>query len=255
MTNEQQILLEAPFKASEIRWRLRNSTDNGGYAVPYLDSRAIQNRLDSVLGKENWQCSFSVISTGNAKEPIVNTCTISIYYVERSEWVSKSDGAGWSDIEPVKGGLSDALKRAASMWGCGRFMYQLTDIWVDIEKRGKSVVVAQSSYPKLNDYYEKAIKNIIAEQPPVNPLPASIPMQSNSKKQVSDLYLVKSISPTGKGENLAVQLKNASGNILDVYAAGPVNFKVGQKLKDVRYSEKSGPKGAYRILDHHEIAA
>ena len=54
MTQEQISLLEAPFSSGDVKWRLRNSNDNGGYAVPYLDSRAIQTRLDEVLDKDNW---------------------------------------------------------------------------------------------------------------------------------------------------------------------------------------------------------
>ena len=59
MTQEQISRLLEPFTSDEVQWRLRNHTESGGYAVPYLDSRAIQNRLDDVLGKENWQNSFS----------------------------------------------------------------------------------------------------------------------------------------------------------------------------------------------------
>ena len=127
MTKEQINQLLAPFTSDEVKWRLCHAAEKGGFAVPYLDSRAIQNRLDDVLGKENWQNNFIAVPTGNSKDPTVNVCVISIYFPERKEWVSKSDGAGASDIEPVKGGLSDAFKRAASMWGIGRYIYQLSE--------------------------------------------------------------------------------------------------------------------------------
>lgn len=39
-------------------------------------------------------------------------CTIFIYDDELKEWIGKTDEAENSDIEPVKGGLSGAFKRA-----------------------------------------------------------------------------------------------------------------------------------------------
>ncbi len=41
------------------------------------------------------------------------------------EWVTKSDGAGDTNIEAEKGGISDALKRAAQKFGIGRYLYYL----------------------------------------------------------------------------------------------------------------------------------
>jgi len=249
MTQEQQIALMAPFTSKEVQWRLRNANENGGYAIPYLDSRAIQNRLDTVLGKGNWQNTFITTSTGNPKAPVTNICTISIYFPDRKEWIPRSDGAGSTDIEPIKGGLSDAFKRAASMWGIGRYMYELTDIWVDVEQKGKSKVVAKSSMPKLNDYYEKAIKaifsgNSVEETPPAE------------KKKRPHMFTVESAKPSGKADNMMVELKSDGGQVTTVYTNGPVKFRPGQKLKDVQCTEKKHKKiGTYYILDAYKIAA
>ena len=38
-------------------------------------------------------------------------------------WITKSDGADDSNIEGAKGGISDALKRAAVLFGIGRYLY------------------------------------------------------------------------------------------------------------------------------------
>ena len=43
------------------------------------------------------------------------------------EWITKYDGASETDIEAVKGGFSDSMKRAAVQWGMGRYLYNLTD--------------------------------------------------------------------------------------------------------------------------------
>jgi len=45
--------------------------------------------------------------------------------------VTKWDGADNTDIESVKGGLSDSMKRAAVQWGMGRYLYALDEGWAD----------------------------------------------------------------------------------------------------------------------------
>ena len=127
MTEEQAKKLEYPFPSNEIEWRvLITSRDKTkGQVAAYVDSRAIQRRLDAVIGKDNWQNRFYTVS-GKDNASTTQVCELSIFYPERSEWITKSDGAGNTDIEPVKGGLSNAFKRAASIWGIGRYLYALT---------------------------------------------------------------------------------------------------------------------------------
>ena len=50
-----------PFNAENVKWRLQyaNKEKMGGYAVPYLDSRAIADRFDEVVGQMNWQDSYT----------------------------------------------------------------------------------------------------------------------------------------------------------------------------------------------------
>ena len=50
-------------------------------------------------------------------------CKLSINCDGRS--VVKVDGADHTNIEAYKGGISSALKRAASAWGIGRYLYKL----------------------------------------------------------------------------------------------------------------------------------
>jgi len=57
-------------------------------------------------------------------------------------------GAENSDIEPVKGGLSDSFKRAAVQWGIGRYLYSLGAVWVDVEQRGKNVYITETAQEK-----------------------------------------------------------------------------------------------------------
>ena len=82
--------------------------------MPYVTNRAIQNRLDDVMGPDRWHNEFKPWhSTGKRESQL---CGISLYFEERG-WITKWDGAEDSDIEPIKGGLSDSMKRAANQWG------------------------------------------------------------------------------------------------------------------------------------------
>jgi hypothetical protein len=129
--------LKAPFPKEIISWRVQGSPyeKNGKYsalALAYIDARDVMNRLDEVVGAENWSDSY--IDSGKR-----TYCTLSIRINE--EWISKSDAAGDSDVEAEKGAVSDALKRAAVKWGIGRYLYDLDAPWVECEvgeKNGKT---------------------------------------------------------------------------------------------------------------------
>ena len=116
--------LSEPFSHEDVEWKIQTvSKDKSrGLAVAYVTARAIQNRLDAVVGAQNWKPVFRQWHTVTDRDgnPIPSQlCTIQIFDDERHEWMEKTDGAENTDYEPVKGGLSDAMKRAASQWGMG----------------------------------------------------------------------------------------------------------------------------------------
>ncbi len=122
--------LSDPFKPDDLEWRVQQAGEKGGrlwaMVVAYVDNRAIMDRLDEVVGPENWRNEFR--HDGKAI-----LCGLSIRVVSRhadgsavwSEWITKWDGAEETDIEAVKGGLSGAMKRAAVQCGIGRYLYNL----------------------------------------------------------------------------------------------------------------------------------
>lgn len=133
MLDEEQLKeqFNAPFYPSEIEWRVGATSGDkkSGIALPYITNRAIQNRLDDVCGILGWKNEFIV----NDKSKI---CGISIKIGD--EWITKYDGADDTNIEATKGGISNAMKRAAVQWGIGRYLYKLPTFWVAIEQAGKS---------------------------------------------------------------------------------------------------------------------
>jgi len=128
--------LQEPFHPDDIEWRVgaTNSNKTTGIALPYVTNRAIMNRLDEVVGPFNWQNQFKEWK-GNSQ-----ICGVSIRFGE--EWVTKWDGADDSEYDAVKGGLSDAMKRAGYQWGIGRYLYKYDPTWVPIKQQGKGYVLA-----------------------------------------------------------------------------------------------------------------
>lgn len=154
-----QAALAKPFAPEDLEWRLQNTIEETmrGMAVPYVTNRAIQNRLDEVCGPENWYNEFKPWHSNGKKD--AQLCGIAIYF-EGKGFITKWDGAEDSDIEPIKGGLSDSMKRAAYQWGIGRVLYSLDTVWVDIERRGRSYIIKASERKKLDDAYLNALKKL-----------------------------------------------------------------------------------------------
>lgn len=119
--------LRAPFAPHEHSWRAQSVARSGtsAQALCYITARAVQNRLDDVCGPAGWESEFAETASGR----VVATIRIDM----GTRWVAKSDGAGATAMEGEKGGLSDAFKRAAVMWGIGRYLYGLASIWAECE--------------------------------------------------------------------------------------------------------------------------
>lgn len=155
--------LSAPFPNGDIEWRLSVTVKDKekGLAVPYVTNRAIQNRLDDTVGVDGWHNEFLPWKNGNAQ-----LCGISIYFQQLNKWLCKWDGADDSDIESVKGGLSDSMKRAAVEWGIGRYLYGMTQVWVRVEQRGKNYFIADSEKHRLDEAHESWIAKLQGKAAP-----------------------------------------------------------------------------------------
>lgn len=111
--------LSAPFEFEDLEWRTLRVMDNNGIQAmiaPYVTARAIQDRLDKVCTPIMWWNEFRDWRDGQL-------CGITI--MDGDKMVTKWDGAKNTQIEALKGGLSDSMKRAAVQWGIGRYLYKL----------------------------------------------------------------------------------------------------------------------------------
>ena len=169
---EIQKELAQPFAPEDLEWRLQRvikpnkDREPYGIAVPYVTNRAIMSRLDNVVGVENWYNDYKPWHQFTAKvkndddsgkymdkQVVSQICGIAIYFAERDMWITKWDGAEDTDIEPVKGGLSDSMKRAAVQWGIGRVLYNMDTVFVDVEHRGRSYLIPKEERQRLDKAY------------------------------------------------------------------------------------------------------
>jgi hypothetical protein len=143
-------LLKDPFPVDKISWRVGPTNDDKtqGIAFAYIDARDVYDRLDEVCGAGGWQCKYS---HANGK----TVCDIGIKIGD--EWVWKANGAGDTDMDAEKGALSDALKRAGVPWGIGRYLYDFPNVWVQIEKKGRSYQIVKHQIEVLKGEYRKFV--------------------------------------------------------------------------------------------------
>lgn len=155
-------LLSAPFPSESISWRAQTVTKTGdkALALAYIDARDVMDRLDMACDPENWQSAFTETQTGRV------LCKLELWVNDR--WIAKTDGAGNTAVEGEKGGISDALKRAAVQWGIGRYLYDLKDVWAPCEsydsgrkdKRGNVIWAFSKWKPEAKAVFKKALDDL-----------------------------------------------------------------------------------------------
>ncbi len=248
-----------PFEADCVKWRIQstNNEKTGGYAVAYLDSRSIAKRLDEVVGQMRWKDEYKPWIT--AKNNASQICIISIYDDDLKEWVSKSDGAELSNYSPIKGGLSDAFKRAAVKWGIGRYLYEIKPVWVKVYMRGDKVCIQDDELPKLEQRYITHMSKLKCSGNTPTPQQSQTP-KSPQQSAPTPLYEILGVKKQKDGQNVRSMLKikdiKGENKTATVYYNGiDDNFKEGAKLNNaVFYSQETG-FGKVHILQDYELAA
>lgn len=225
--------LAAPFPASDIEFRAgaTNKDKTKCLALAYLTARAVQERLDDVLGIDGWYDTYRPGPGGGV------LCALSIRI--DGEWITKEDVADNSDIEPVKGGVSDALKRAAVKFGVGRYLYKLDSVWVPCQERGRSVVIKET--PRLPAW---ALPQGDASKPqtPMAEEFARIEAEAEheartGERPLPDMYEAGAASPSGGVDSWTAFWKLAKP--LGVTAL-QVEEAAGKPTKDIKASELAG---------------
>ncbi len=155
--------LAEPFDPQDVKFKPQMVKNNRCLAMAYIDARLIQDRLDEVLGVENWQDSYKILPDGSV------ICRLRLKLGDR--WITKTDVGSPSEQpdggDRMKAAFSDALKRAAVKFGIGRYLYRLPAQWVDYDPVKKQIVQA----PKLPAFALPKPKDNSA----LSPSPAAMP--------------------------------------------------------------------------------
>lgn len=110
--------LAAPFDESEVKTRTQN-----GRQLQYITARTVENRLDDVLGPENWWEETTPLCDGTGGF----LCRLTIRLPDGKELTRTGIGAPGKESPTSFGpktAESDALKRAASKLLVGRYLHR-----------------------------------------------------------------------------------------------------------------------------------
>lgn len=125
---QAQAALAAPFPLALVELKPGATTQDKSraLALPYVDLRAYQDRLDEVVGPEGWSVEYRQLG----KSLI---CRLTVLGVVREDVGEPSaDGSN-----PATEALAQAFKRACSAFGLGRYLYSLPKVWADYNAEKK----------------------------------------------------------------------------------------------------------------------
>ena len=97
-----------------------------GLVFSYINARQVAKRLDEVVGPGNWATEVRVV---RAEHPVAVLVGVAVYgvwkwdagYSNNPEADNETDKS--FEDEPLKAAVSDGVKRAAVLWGIGRWLY------------------------------------------------------------------------------------------------------------------------------------
>ncbi|MEG2678653.1 MAG: Rad52/Rad22 family DNA repair protein, partial [Oscillospiraceae bacterium] len=211
-------------------------------------------------------------------------CGTSIFFESRG-WVTKWDGAEDTDIEPIKGGLSDSMKRAAVQWGVGRVLYNMDAVWVDIEKKGKSFVIKDASRPKMNKAYLGMLDGLHQLPAPASGTQAQLtPKDTPSAAPKAEIPPAQEAPPTPKSTgktttfpapaepeyeytvqtakvqrgmnstSTSVVMEDRDGKRVNAFARGErKDLSSGVRLKNVKLTQRQQNTVVFNMLEGYEI--
>lgn len=129
--NDLLAQLSEPFDPRHLVWKPGATKDNKCLALAYADLRAYMCRLDEVCGFD-WSVAYEPWGADRL------ICRLTIAGVTRSSTGEMSA----SEAKGDNGGTvaeAQCFKRACAMFGLGRFLYDLPDVWVEFDPQSKRI--------------------------------------------------------------------------------------------------------------------
>ncbi|VTR94929.1 rad52 22 double-strand break repair protein : Uncharacterized protein OS=uncultured bacterium GN=ACD_20C00398G0011 PE=4 SV=1: Rad52_Rad22 [Gemmata massiliana] len=171
--------LAAPFNPRDVKFKPQMVKNNRCLAMAYIDARLIQDRLDEVLGVENWEDAYKILPDGSVM------CRLRCKLGDR--WITKTDVGSPSEQpdmgDRLKAAFSDALKRAAVKFGIGRYLYRLPAQWVEYDPMKKQIVQP----PQLPAFAIPKTKPQASTKPAPSGFVATEPKKETTRADVSKI--------------------------------------------------------------------
>ena len=172
--------LGEPFDPETVKFLPGRTTKDQrrGIALPFCDRIDVMRRLDETVGPGNWTTSVAVESVpcrddkGVERPGFYAITQLSVRCVQG--WIGKCDS---SDVEPdVKSATTGAFKRAATLWGIGRYLAEFPEVWVDLEDKR----IAAAELPKLRRLLP------VPSRPEPAPLEAAAPAPEEGRLRTAE---------------------------------------------------------------------
>jgi len=120
-----------PFHPNLVEWKPQAVSKDGkrALAVPYIDARHYQHRLDQAA--PGWQSEYEFIKPDGS----LVKCRLTIAGVTREE-VGESDS---NDHNTATSAVAQSFKRACTAFGLGRYLYFLQQTWCEYDSQTRRI--------------------------------------------------------------------------------------------------------------------
>ncbi len=152
MDQDAWLALAEPFPESEIQWRVEavSKDKKRALVVPYVDARAVLDRLDEAVGPGGWFDAYQPLVLEKGAYQV--KCRLTVLGVTKEDV-----GEG----ESLKAAFSDALKRAAVKFGVGRHLYRIEKTWVPYdEATGRFTPLGRGGKPEPQELIDRLVERL-----------------------------------------------------------------------------------------------
>jgi hypothetical protein len=151
--------LARPFAPAAIKFKVQSVSQDKtkGLASWYIDARLAAERLNEVVGVDNWTDEYRVLASGieGAGMFFPVECRLTVCGVTKVDVGQYAHNA--PDDKAFKSAYSDALKRAAVKSRIGAYLYTLPSLWAEVRVGGNGKVqgFTKDAETQLRGQYER----------------------------------------------------------------------------------------------------
>lgn len=174
--------------------------------VLFADARVYQDRLDAIVGSENWQVEYRPIQGSYAV--IASLTILGVVKEDVGEHIKPDD----KEENYYTTALAQAFKRACTAFGLGRYLYSLPKKWVDYDReknrlKDDPAMLVRQLYQAAKLHADKATGEIHDE--PYAPPAAKTTAKATTKPQPQPAAAKPQAAPAveREGDDLRAEIR------------------------------------------------